>query len=74
MKYKKEVKEAVKLSQKADVDEMLFCKNMAEAYGYSSSSNEFNYFSFLSAIYHYGKIQGVRQERAKRREKHGKIV
>ncbi len=74
MKYKREVEEAVKLSQKADVDEMMFCKNMAESYGYSSSSNEFNYLSFLSAIYHYGKIQGVRQERAKRRASHGEII
>ncbi len=75
MKYIREVKEAVKLSQKADVDEMMFCKNMADTYGCKPLNNEKDdFYFFLSAIYHYGKIQGVRQERAKRRASHGEII
>ncbi|GLC79216.1 hypothetical protein [Lacrimispora brassicae] len=75
MKYKREVKEAVKLGRNANVEEMLFCKNMADAYGCKPLSNDKNNFNaFLSAIYHYGKIQGVRQERAKRRARHGKTI
>lgn len=75
MKYIREVKEAVKFGGNADVEEMLFCKNMADAYGCKPlSSDKDNFNAFLSAIYHYGKIQGIRQERAKRRARHGKTV
>lgn len=68
MKYIREVKEAVKLGRNANVEEMIFCKNMADAYGCKPlSSDKDNFNAFLSTIYHYGKIQGVRQERAKKR-------
>lgn len=68
MKYIREVKEAVKLGRNADVEEMMFCKNMADAYGCKPlRSDKDNFNAFLSTIYHYGKIQGVRQERAKKK-------
>lgn len=75
MKCKKEVKEAIKFGQGVNLDEMMFCKNMADTYGCRPLSNDKdNFIEFLSAIYHYGKIQGVRQERSKRRVRHGKAV
>lgn len=75
MKYKREVKEAVKLGRYTDLEEMVFCRAMADAYGCKPlSSDKDNFNAFLSAIYHYGKIQGVRQERAKRRARHGKTI
>lgn len=75
MKYKREVEEAVKLGQNATLYEMHFCKNMADEYGHRPSDVDFdNFICFLSTLYHYGKIQGVREERAKRRERHGKTI
>ena len=75
MKYIREVKEAVKLGRDANVEEMIFCKDMADAYGCKPlSSDKDNFNAFLSAIYHYGQIQGVRLERSKRRARHGKAV
>ncbi|MTK08440.1 MAG: hypothetical protein F8N38_15310 [Hungatella sp.] len=75
MKIKREVKEAVKLGQNANLEEMVFCRAMADAYGckpLSSDKDNFNFF--LSAIFHYGKIQGIRQERSKRRTRHAKNI
>ena len=75
MKYEREVKEAVKLGRNADVEEMIFCKNMADAYGCNPlSGDKDNFHAFLSTIYHYGKIQGARQERAKGRARHGEVI
>jgi hypothetical protein len=71
MRCKSEVIEAVKLGQMADVNEIMFCKNIADVYGCKPLNDEKdNFYIFLSTIYHYGKIQGVRQERSKRLKMH----
>lgn len=78
MIYKKEIIEAVKLGERIDLDEITFCKEMSEVFGCKPlESDVFNFILFLGSIYHYGKIQGVRQERIKRRNiklKTGSII
>lgn len=68
MKYKREVEEAVKLGRNVNSEDMLFCMNMADSYGCRPLNGDLdNFLIFLSTLYHYGKVQGVRQERAKKR-------
>lgn len=60
--------EAVKLFEYADFAEAIFCMNMAKLYGcvpLKSDGNNLN--DFLVTLYHYGKVQGIREERAKKK-------
>ena len=64
------IMEAVKLFEYAGFTEMTFCMNMAKLYGcvpLKSDGNNLN--DFLVTLYHYGKVQGIRAERAKRKSK-----
>lgn len=62
--------EAQRLYQYSDVNEMRFCREMARVYGCvpKEGDNE-NLTDFLTTLYHYGVVQGIRQERAKRIQK-----
>lgn len=61
--------EAVKLSDYAEAQELSFCNDMARLYGCRPlKSDGGNFIKFLSALLHYGKVQGIRQERTKRRK------
>jgi hypothetical protein len=78
MIYKREIIEAVRLGERMDLDEITFCKEMSDVFGCKSLEvDAFNFTLLLGSIYHYGKIQGVRQERIKRRNikvKTGNII
>jgi hypothetical protein len=66
--YKREAEEAVKLGEYAVYDEAMIGANIAELYGCKPlSGDRYNFISFLGTIYHYGKVQGIRQERFKRK-------
>jgi hypothetical protein len=59
--------EAEKFSQYADTAEYDFCERMARIYGcVPKNGDEWNLMKFLVTIYHYGTVQGVRDERKKR--------
>lgn len=61
--------EAVKLSDYVEVQESSFCNDMARLYGCRPlKSDGGNFIKFLSALLHYGKVQGIRQERARKRK------
>lgn len=60
--------EANRLFKYANTDEYKFCANMAHLYGcvpLKEDGNNLN--NFLVTLYHYGKIQGIREERARRK-------
>lgn len=62
--------ETVKLFEYAGFAEMTFCMNMAKLYGcVPLKSDGDNLNDFLVTLYHYGKVQGIRAERAKRKSK-----
>ncbi|PJJ27808.1 hypothetical protein [Lacrimispora celerecrescens] len=64
----KNVEEAVKLAKRTTCNDLLFVAGMARFYNCKPLNMERDDFLlFLSTLYHYGKIQGIRQERAKRR-------
>lgn len=64
------IMEAGKLWEFATIEEQLFCYRMAKVYGcVPKAGNEDNLMNFLTTIYHYGVVQGIRQERAKRNQK-----
>ena len=68
MKYKKEAEEAVRLGKYAIYDEAMIGIKIAEIYGCKPlNGDRYNFSAFLSTVYHYGKIQGIRLERAKRK-------
>ena len=62
--------EAVKLYDYSDYSELRFCRNMARVYGCKPlEADGDNLDKFLITLYHYGKVQGIRQERARHKEK-----
>jgi hypothetical protein len=67
--YRREAEEAVRLGEYAVYDEALIGIRIAEMYGCKPlNGDRYNFSAFLSSIYHYGKIQGIRQERIKKRK------
>lgn len=63
-----QVKEAVRLRDYANKYDIEFCREMAEFHGfYSVSGENQNLLEFLASIFHYGRIQGIRQERCRRK-------
>ena len=59
--------EAVKLWEYSSWHEIRFCVNMAKLYGCRPLEADVdNFNNFLVALYHYGRVQGIRAERAKR--------
>lgn len=63
-----QVKEAVQFRDYADAHDIEFCREMAEFHGcYSVKGENENLLEFLVSIFHYGRIQGIRQERARRK-------
>lgn len=68
-----EVREAISLGKYVSYREMLFCRTMADVYGcVPLQTDGDNLNMFLSTIYHYGKVQGIRQERT-RKQKRGQV-
>lgn len=64
------MREAIRLGEYVDYEEYRFCRKMADAYGCTPLQIDGdNLYKFLQTLYHYGKVQGIRQERAKRRKK-----
>ncbi len=62
------IMEAERLWKYATLQEQSFCYRMAKVYGcVSKAGNEDNLMNFLTTLYHYGVIQGIRQERARRK-------
>ena len=62
--------EAIRLGEYADCEEYIFCGSMANIYGcVPLQTDGDNLYKFLQTLYHYGKVQGIRQERAKKRKK-----
>jgi hypothetical protein len=69
MKYRREAEEAIRLGEYAIYDEAMIGVKIAEIFGCKPlSEDRYNFSVFLSTIYHYGKIQGIRQERIKKRK------
>lgn len=61
--------EATRLFEYANTDEHKFCVNMAHLYGCVPLKEDgSNLNNFLVTLYHYGKVQGIRAERARRKE------
>lgn len=57
--------EAVKLWEHSDYTEIRFCENMARLYGcIPLDADGDNLNNFLVTLFHYGKVQGIRAERA----------
>ena len=68
MKYKTEAEEAVKLGKYAIYDEAMIGIKIAEIFGCKPLNGAgYKFAAFLGTVYHYGKIQGIRQERARRK-------
>lgn len=62
--------EAVELSKYAKMKELFFCNDMARLYGCRPlKADGDNLRDFLVTLFHYGKIQGIRQERARKRRR-----
>ncbi|MBS6396490.1 MAG: hypothetical protein KH452_05005 [Clostridiales bacterium] len=62
--------EAARLLNYSDYDELRFCSNMARMYGCKPlEGNSDNLIKFLVTLYHYGKVQGIRHERTRRKKK-----
>ncbi len=60
--------EAIRLYQYSNCDELRFCGNMARLYGCIPLDNDGdNLLNFLCTLYHYGQVQGIRAERARRK-------
>ncbi len=65
----KNVEEAVKLARRTTCNDLLFVAGMARFYNCKPLNMERDDFLlFLSTLYHYGKVQGIRHERIKRRK------
>ena len=61
--------EAEKLSKYAEARELSFCDDMARLYGcVPLEADGDNLKKFLVTLLHYGKVQGIRQERARRKK------
>ncbi len=64
------IMEAVRLYQYSNCGELRFCGNMARLYGcIPLDSDGDNLLNFLCTLYHYGQVQGIRAERARRRKR-----
>lgn len=60
--------EAVRLYQYSSCSELRFCENMARLYEcIPLDSDGDNLLNFLCTLYHYGQVQGIRAERARRK-------
>lgn len=60
--------EAAGLSQYASLEDSIFCERMMKLYGcVPLESDKTNLITFLITLFNYGKVQGIRAERAKRR-------
>lgn len=61
--------EANDLGKHATLNDILFATKMARFYNCKPLNMErTDFLLFLSTLYHYGKIQGIRHERIKRRK------
>ena len=62
------IMEAVKLGEWVSPDDMMFCTEIAKVYGCRPlETDAWNFCKFLCALYGYGKVQGKREERARRK-------
>lgn len=60
--------EAAKLFDHSELNELIFCMNMAHLYGCKPRQEDGNnLYNFLVTLYHYGKVQGIRAGRARRK-------
>lgn len=68
MNYIRQAEEAIKLGQYAIYDEAMVGIKIAEICGCKPSNGDGHKFgAFIGTVYHYGVIQGIRQERARRK-------
>lgn len=66
--FMKKAQEAADLFKYADIEDSLFCERMMKLYGCTPlESDNSNLITFLITLFNYGKVQGIRAERAKRR-------
>ncbi len=64
------MREAIRLGEYANYEEYTFCRRMADVYGcIPLQTNGDNLYKCLSTLYHYGKVQGIRQERARKQRR-----
>lgn len=62
------IMEAVKLGDWVKQDDIQFCIEIAKVYGCKPLKTDiWNFYKFLFALYGYGKVQGKREERARKR-------
>ena len=62
------VLEAVHMGEYADYEEWAFCRAMADTYSCKPlEADAANFDRFLCTLFHYGKIEGKREERARKR-------
>ena len=62
------IMEAVKLGNWVKQDDIQFCIEIAKVYGCKPLKTDvWNFYKFLFALYGYGKVQGKREERARRK-------
>lgn len=67
--------EAADLFKYANIDDSLFCERMMKLYGcVPLESDKGNLIAFLITLFNYGKVQGIRSERAKRKRGIAKCV
>lgn len=60
--------EAERLYKYSSIEELQFCRKMAKVYGcVPKEGDEKNLMDFLTTLYHYGIVQGIRKERARRK-------
>lgn len=65
-----QILEADKLWKYSTWKEIRFCRNMSEMYCCKPLSGDGdNFNNFLVTLYHYGTVQGIRQERARKRKR-----
>ncbi len=62
-------KEILKLDAITSLEETMFTGEIAKLNGLGHITKDWEVFSLLGRIYKYGKIQGIRQERAKKKNK-----
>lgn len=62
------IMEAVRLGEWVKGDDIQFCIEIAQVYGCEPLKTDiWNFYKFLFALYGYGKVQGKREERARRK-------
>lgn len=68
MNYIRQAEEAFKLGQYATYDEAMIGIKISEICGCKPSNKDgYKFGAFIGTVFHYGKIQGIRQERARRK-------